>query len=504
MNYDHQLEPSFTDELYEWMERAPWLALSLSLHAIVLLILVLIPWHLFSPKEEAIFVTQIDSQELAQFEDPLPPEPLETEPVEDQVVEPTLNETTPEDSPDNEEPFEDFAEGDPEFISNAPFEDFASNMLLGVGPGAGNKYGNRFKGDSGGGGSSSRTRGSLDVGLRWLVDHQDSDGKWDADGFAKHDPGSDVCDGAGEGEHDVGVTGLALLALLGDGHTTRRGAYRENVSRALQWLRAQQDLDTGMFGERLGHSYLYSHAIATLAVSEAYYFSKSPILKGTAQRAVNFISRARNPYGAWRYESPPNGDQDTSVTGWMVLALRSAQDAGLRVDSQAFSGALAWLDGVTDDVTGRVGYDSEGSASSRIPGVNDHFPTNRTECMTAVGLLSRFFLGQDPSEDPILRRHADLLQTALPEWNPDGLTNDLYYWYYGSYAMFQMGGAHWQRWNRAMKKAVLESQRTDGSARGSWDPIGPWGHAGGRVYSTALGVLCLEVYFRYTRILGGR
>ena len=70
--------------------------------------------------------------------------------------------------------------------------------------------------------------------------------------------------------------------------------------------------------------------------------------------------------------------------------------------------------------------------------------------------------------------------------------------------MYQMGGAHWQRWNRAMKKAVLESQRTDGSARGSWDPIGPWGHAGGRVYSTALGVLCLEVYFRYTRILRGR
>ena len=55
-----------------------------------------------------------------------------------------------------------------------------------------------------------------------------------------------------------------------------------------------------------------------------------------------------------------------------------------------------------------------------------------------------------------------------------------------------------------MKKAVLASQRRDGAHEGSWDPVGPWGHSGGRVYSTALMVLCLEVYFRYSRVLGAR
>lgn len=81
----------------------------------------------------------------------------------------------------------------------------------------------------------------------------------------------------------------------------------------------------------------------------------------------------------------------------------------------------------------------------------------------------------------------------------------MYYWYYGSYAMYQMGGSYWNEWNKAMKPAVLESQRTQGgSSHGSWDPIGPWGWAGGRVYSTALMVLCLEVYFRYGKVLGAR
>ena len=31
---------------------------------------------------------------------------------------------------------------------------------------------------------------------------------------------------------------------------------------------------------------------------------------------------------------------------------------------------------------------------------------------------------------------------------------------------------------------------------GSWDPSGPWGRYGGRLYSTAISTLTLEVYYR--------
>ena len=62
----------------------------------------------------------------------------------------------------------------------------------------------------------------------------------------------------------------------------------------------------------------------------------------------------------------------------------------------------------------------------------------------------------------------------------------MYYWYYGTLAMFQVGGEPWKAWNEAMKTAIIDHQRKDGDAKGSWDPIGPWGRDGGRVYSTAI------------------
>ena len=397
------------------------------------------------------------------------------------------------------------SEGDPDMNADSPFDDKAFNDVLGIGGGAGGKYGGRMGGSRNlraAGGSG--TEQALKDGLEWLKNHQDEDGKWDSDDFMKHDPPDDQCTGPGDPNHDVGNTGLALLAFLGDGHTMRRGQYKDVVSAGMKWLRNQQDPETGLLGEQIGHAYLYDHSIATLALCEAYYFDKSPLLKTTAQKAINLITRARNPYGAWRYDYPPTGENDTSVTGWMIFALKSAEEGKLKIDKEAFVGGMNWLDEMTDPGTGRCGYDETGSPSSRVEGINDDYPEDTGEAMTAVALLCRFFMGQDPKEDAVMKQHAELLRKTLPEWDPKKKANDMYYWYYGSYAMYQMGDPYWKDWNRAMKPAVLESQRKDGAHKGSWDPIGPWGYAGGRVYSTALMVLCLEVYFRYAKVLGAR
>jgi len=379
-----------------------------------------------------------------------------------------------------------------------------SNGIIGIGGGAGGPRGGRFVRRNLRSAGGTGTEKPLQIALGWLAAHQDAEGNWDCDGFMKHDPKDDRCTGAGQPNHDVGVTGLALLAFMGDGSTTRIGPHKDAVTRGLKWLRGQQDQETGLFGVKSGHTFLYDHAIASLAMCEAYYFSKSPLLKHTAQKSVDYIHRARNPYMAWRYDVPPVGDNDTSVTSWMVFALSSAKDAGLEVEEKAFQGALAWLDEATDPETGRIGYDAKGSRSSRVPGANVHFSPEHGEAMTAAGLLCRFFLGQNPKDDPIMLEHADLLLRKPPEWDPEKHVVDMYYWYYGSYAMFQMGGRHWKGWNKAMKAAVLRSQRTGGAAKGSWDPVGPWGYSGGRVYSTAMMALCLEVYFRYARIVGER
>ncbi len=495
-------DTAFDDALYEWMQRAPWLAISAAAHALLFIILLAIPWELLEKQETVVLATALEQLPESVFEDP-PPDP---EPPLDptlEPIEPTLVDSDlPDDVPavDAEPRAEEI-----DFLEQTMPDVGLSEIGLG---GGNSKYDGRGIGASGReprGGSG--TFPPLRAGLEWLAAHQSPDGSWDTDGFGAQcgKIGADTCTGPGESVHDVGMTGLALLAFLGAGSTTRRGEHQAVVQRAVRWLREAQDPDTGLIGEKLGHSFTYDHGIATLALCEAYYFSRSPILRSVAQDAVNWICRARNPYGAWRYDAPPTGANDTSVTGWMVFALKAAEDAGLTVDPAAFAGALSWLDEVTDPRTGRCGYDSPGSPSSRISRVNDHYPPGKGEAMTAVALLSRFFLGQTTESAPSMTAHAELLVRSLPEWDPDGFGCDVYYWYYGSYAMYQMGGTrYWTPWNRAMKRAVIASQRQDGDERGSWDPVGPWGYAGGRVYSTAMMTLCLEVYSRYGRLAGSR
>ena len=494
-------EHTFNDILFEWMDRAPWLALSALAHALGFVILMAIPWHLLSTEEVKVIEASIEQTPEDVWEEPPEEEPEEIE-EEEPTEEPVLQDAEITDEV-TEQPTE---QGDPDFLSDAPFESESFNNVIGIGGGAGGKFGGRFGRGGRAKGGGKGTEQALRDALEWLAKHQSPDGSWDVDGFMGEcgKIGSNTCEGPGEAPHDVGITGLALLAFLGDGNTTREGEYKDVVNRGINWIKDQQNPDTGLLGEKLGHAFIYNHAIATLAVTEAYYFSKSPLIKRTAQDAINYITTARNPYSAWRYDVPPVGDNDTSVTGWMVFALKSAEDAGLKIDPEAYVGSLSWFDEVTDPSTGRCGYIEIGQRSSRIERVNDSYPDDKTEAMTAVALLCRFFLGQDPKEVDVMERHAELMLQMLPEWDPDGLTCDMYYWYYGSYAMYQMGDKYWTTWQKAMEPAVVGSQRKEGDEKGSWDPIGPWGFSGGRVYSTATMALCLEVYFRYAKVLGAR
>jgi hypothetical protein len=79
---------------------------------------------------------------------------------------------------------------------------------------------------------------------------------------------------------------------------------------------------------------------------------------------------------------------------------------------------------------------------------------------------------------------------------------DTYYWYYATQAMHNMLDADWDRWNRHMRRILVETQVTGRAcAAGSWDPEKPfddaWGHQGGRLMLTSLSCLTLEVYYRY-------
>ena len=347
-------------------------------------------------------------------------------------------------------------------------------------------------------GATQETENAVFRGLEWLKAHQSPNGSWNSDGFEAA-CGDAKCGGSGGPLYDVGVTGLATLAFLGWGETHKTPRYGHVVRNAMKFLKNVQDAE-GCFGARTSPHFTYNHAIATLAMAEVYGLTQSQLFKSSAQAGVNFILQCRNPGLAWRYGVRPQ-DNDTSITGWMVMALKAAKSAGLDVPQDAFEGAVAWLDKVTDPETGRAGYTVIGNGPARPQAVIEQFPSGKSESLTAIAVLSRIFSGAK-QDDPMVRKGTALCLAVLPRHDDAG-TVDFTYWHFGTLAMFQVSGDAWKRWHDPMKAALVLSQRNDeGHARGSWDPKDPWGGEGGRIYSTALAVLCLEVYYRYARVFG--
>ena len=497
---------SFEDQLYAQLRKTPWVGASLFVHGVILGALLLLPSSTKDSAPSALVASIETAPQVDEFvEPPEPPEPID--PTIDKKPEPVPNlpDTEIDEKIETDDDMDDDgALGVLDQFANSPFDNLSTNRLIGIGPAAGGKFGWRTGGKRntsgpGGRGEGGGTQPAVDAALTWLARHQSPDGRWDCDGFSSMCKGNQ-CDGHGDASYDPGVSGLALLPFLGAGETHVQGEHREVVKSALGYLRTIQDSE-GCFGPRTSQHFQYNHSIATLAMAEAYGLSGSRMLKDPAQRAVGFVQQSQNPYLAWRY-GVRDGENDTSVTGWMVMALKSAKLAGLEVDGGAFRGAIGWVDKMTEPEFGRVGYQRRGGQPARTTDMMERFPADRSESMTAAGVLTRVFCGQDPAKSDEIQKGVDLIVRKPPRWDVDAGTIDMYYWYYGTLAMHQVGGRPWKTWNESMKSAVVDNQRNESGRdeRGSWDPVGPWGREGGRVYSTATMALCLQVYYRYQRV----
>ena len=227
---------------------------------------------------------------------------------------------------------------------------------------------------------------------------------------------------------------------------------------------------------------MYSHAIATMAICEAYGLSKDRMLLEPAQRAIDFIAASQNSNdGGWRYQPGQGGD--TSVFGWQMFALRSAKISGLKVAPSVIKGCRAYLDAAAADRS-KVTY-------SYTPGGSP------TPTMTAEALLSRQYLGW-PRNFPPLVKGASRVAVDLLESNE----RNIYYWYYATQLLHNMQNKDWEKWNVRIREGLIAMQVTgSGCDKGSWDPFQPqpdrWARSGGRLFLTSLSILSLEVYYRY-------
>ncbi len=351
--------------------------------------------------------------------------------------------------------------------------------------GSGEGFAGRGKGRRGEmlrlGGGTKDTEVAVAAALNWFYRHRNPNGSWSLSRFASHCSGN-PCTGPGAADSDSAATALAVLPFLGAGETHKsKGPYQEAVKQALFFLTRRQTGNGDLSGGT-GHQ-MYAHALATLTLCEAYGMTKDQKIGDAAQRAVMFIEAAQNKSsGGWRYVPGDPTGGDTSVLGWQIMALRSAQLAGLAVDTLTMENAKKWLASCSKGYQhGQYSYQPYKDA---------------TPAITAIGMLSWQYLGMRADDPAMVESKQNLLQHL-----PENGTRNTYYWYYGTQAMHNLLGAGWDTWNRQMRRALVRTQCREGCAAGSWDPEIPsldaWSEQGGRIMTTAFSTLSLEVYYRY-------
>jgi hypothetical protein len=338
-------------------------------------------------------------------------------------------------------------------------------------------------------GGNAKTEAAVVAALNWLVAAQSRDGRWSANQFGAGQEqmvlGQDR-GGAGRNA-DTGISALALLAFLGAGHSHVQGEYRDSVRRGVDFLLRSQAADGSLFGDSTLYAQMYCHSMATFALAEAQALSGDRRLEPAVIRAVNYSLAAQNTgTGGWRYR--PGDTGDTSQMGWQIMSLASAKRAGIRVPDQTWNRVDRFLRSVR---RGNFG----GLASYRP---DSPFSTS----MTAESLYCHLVLEEMSGlsfTEPAANEATNQVLSALPTAEHI----NLYYWYYATLGlhhrqqMNDAASAAWHAWNDALTSALLSTQVNDGSDSGSWNTDCQWGGYGGRVYTTAIAAMCLEVYYRY-------
>ncbi len=332
-------------------------------------------------------------------------------------------------------------------------------------------------------GGSVASESAVGNALIWLNARQRQNGSWD---FIDVGP----CSNPGTANNPIGGTAYALLPFLAAGQTHRDGPYKKQVQAGLDFLmtvgvNAQAGYDLrGVVNksdrdEEPNYAY-YVHGAATLALCEAYAMTKDRKLKPAAESAVLFLINSQDPRGGgWRYN--PQQPGSTSATAIQLMALKAAEKAGFRIPDATFKGVSFYLDSVAVDREGRYGYEIE--------------KKQYAASVTSMALLSRMYLGWG-RDDGDLRAGVALIDKKGPYDN-------LYYNYFATQVMKNWGGKEWDRWNGRMRDDLIAWQEQNGDAKGSWAPRDrdDYSRAGGRLLTTCLATLTLEVYYRYHPLL---
>jgi Prenyltransferase and squalene oxidase repeat len=298
----------------------------------------------------------------------------------------------------------------------------------------------------------------------WLKAQQNTDGSFGGGRYGRH----------------VGITALACLAYLSDGHMPGRGQYGDVVDKGLEFVLNNVN-ETGLVAADTSHGPMYGHGFATLFLGEIYGMTaggpntqQANRLHNALIKAVRLIVQTQNPEGGWRYNPVPY-DADLSVTICQIMALRSARNAGIEVPSETIDKAIEYV---------RKCQNPDGGFKYQLTSGGSAWPRS------AAGIASLYYAGI--YEDKAIEEGLEYLtRTAFPGRRRSQGAHYFYGHYYAVQTMYLAGGEHWAKWWPAVRAELLEKQLPDGS----WSD----NHAGSS-YGTAMALIILQMPKRYLPI----
>jgi len=303
----------------------------------------------------------------------------------------------------------------------------------------------------------SETETVIHGALAWLAKQQVLDGSWSQS--ARPDVES------------VAMTGYALMAFMSAGNLPDEGEFGRNVTSGMQYLLNQAQPDGLLRGVNQG-KYMYNHGIATVALSELYGQTRTPVLRERLAKMVSVILNAQSPMGGWRYTSTPR-DADISVTVLQVAALRAAKNAGLDVPQDAIDRAVEFVGKCYNQTMGGFAYTPNGPAGF---------------ARTAAAVYSLQLCGK--YDNPHVAAGSDYLfanDQDTQQWWPYGC-------YYAAPAQYMIGGDVWKRWYAEMKTKLLSTVVHEGDLV-YWDAKRSQNL--GAIYDTSVFVTILAMPYHY-------
>ncbi len=303
----------------------------------------------------------------------------------------------------------------------------------------------------------------LDQSLEWLLLTQDKSGKWNP------------AEWGGREEYTIGLSAMALLSMIRNPDFS--GQNPSAIRNAIQYLIGQQTKN-GLFGQEFSGK-MYNHGIAATALLEAYTLMKDPVMENPIHQALSYIQSQQLSSGGWGYWNIPGGQANTSISVWQLHALLRAHQLGWNNQESVLTKGMGWLAAQVND-QGQVGY----SHANDFPMGHETLTAMGADCfMSAAG-------SSIPFDTELLHRvKATVLETRLEEERPI----DFYGLYFQASALSSVKTQNSLMVLESLKETLIDQYIATGPLAGTWNPHDQWGTVGGRIYSTSMAALTLEM-----------